>query len=107
MRQINKLNLKSIVAIIAGALLTLSFSPFYLWPLAILIPSVFYWLLHHESLRRSLLLGWCFGLGFFGTSISWVYVSISTYGPPNSIIAFIITVLFIMAMALLYFWREF
>lgn len=102
MWQINKISLKNLVAIIAGALLTLSFAPFYAWPLALIIPAVFYWLLHHESLKRSLFIGWCFGVGFFGTGISWVYVSISTYGPPNPIIAFFITLLFIFAMALLF-----
>ena len=95
MTYINKLSIKALIAIIAGAFLTLSFAPFYAWPLALIIPAVFYWLLHHEPLKRSLLIGWLFGVGFFGTSISWVYVSISTYGPPSSIIALLITILFI------------
>ena len=33
-----------------------------------------------QSWRPSLLLGWCFGLGFFGAGVSWVYVSINVYG---------------------------
>ena len=102
MTYINNLSIKAILAIIVGALLTLSFAPFYIWPMALIIPAAFYWLLHHESLKRSLFIGWLFGVGFFGTSISWVYVSISTYGPPNAIIAFLITLLFIFAMALLF-----
>ncbi|MBT6207449.1 MAG: hypothetical protein HOI53_05435, partial [Francisellaceae bacterium] len=83
-------------------MLTLSFAPFYAWPLALIIPAIFYWLLHHESIKRSLLIGWLFGVGFFGTSVSWVYVSISTYGPPNVFVAVIITILFIAAISLLF-----
>ena len=102
MRQINKINIKAIVAIAAGALLTLSFAPFYIWPLALIIPAIFYWLLHHESMKSSLLIGWLFGVGFFGTSVSWVYVSIATYGPPNPFVAILITILFIAAISLLF-----
>ena len=98
----NNTGLKILLAIFAGIILTLAFAPFHIWPLAAISPAILYYLLHHESTKRSALLGWLFGLGFFGTSISWIYISVSTYGPPNKTIAVIITALLIAALSLFF-----
>ena len=100
--RINDTGLKILLAIFAGIILTLAFAPFHIWPLAAISPAILYYLLHHESTKRSALLGWLFGLGFFGTSISWIYISVSTYGPPNKTIAVIITALLIATLSLFF-----
>ncbi len=33
-----------------------------------------------RTARRAALLGWCFGLGWFGVGVSWVYISMHRYG---------------------------
>ena len=100
--RINNTGLKILIAIFAGIILTLAFAPFHIWPLAAISPAILYYTLYHESTKRSALLGWLYGLGFFGSSISWVYVSVATYGPPNKAIAVIITVLFIAALSIFF-----
>ncbi len=66
--------------LLAGALLPLAFAPFGFWPLAILCPALFLFLIHRQSRRRAALLGLVFGLGYFGFGTSWVYVSIHDFG---------------------------
>jgi apolipoprotein N-acyltransferase len=48
------------------------------------------------------LLGWCFGLGFFGAGVSWVYVSINVYGHAPLVLALALTALFCAGLALLF-----
>ena len=102
MKYLNILKSKPLLSVLAGAILTLAFSPFNLWQIAIIIPALFYALLYKESFKRSMVIGWLFGVGFFGTSVSWVYVSIVTYGPPNPYLAVLITALFIATLAIFF-----
>ena len=93
---------KSILSIISGASLTLAFAPFHIWIIALIVPAILYALIYNEGTRRAALIGWLFGVGFFGTCVSWVYVSISTYGPPDKFLAVIITILFICCLAIFF-----
>jgi len=66
-------------SLLLGALLTFSYAPFNQWWLPFLVLPV--WLyVSHSYAERSFLNGWYFGLGFFGAGISWVHVSIATFG---------------------------
>ncbi|MCU7553813.1 apolipoprotein N-acyltransferase [Alteromonas sp. ASW11-19] len=63
----------------SGASLTLAFSPFYAWPVALVALAL--------GVRQLAKLpgngfkaGWLFGLGWFGAGISWVHVSIADFG---------------------------
>jgi apolipoprotein N-acyltransferase len=57
------------------------FAPFGLFWLAPLVWLVFFWLLCDAKTRRQgLLTGLAFGLGFFLTGVSWVFVSLSVFG---------------------------
>lgn len=57
------------------------FAPFGLFWLAPLVWLGFFWLLREaESPRQGLLTGLAFGMGFFLTGVSWVYVSLSVFG---------------------------
>ncbi len=90
-----------LIAIVAGASLTLAFAPFHLWPISILALSSLIWLFSKEHLTKNCFyLGFCFGLGFFATSVSWVFVSIYKYGNTSIYLALLITSLFIMFLAL-------
>lgn len=66
---------------LAGISLTAAYSPFDLWlitPVALII--VIRQLLMLPSPKKSFMLGWVFGLGWFGAGISWVHVSIADFG---------------------------
>ncbi len=89
------------VAIAAGAAAVGAFSPLDFWPLAPLALAVLTQLwLRADSARGAFLLGWCFGLGFFGAGVSWVYVSIHRFGGMPAALAVVATALFCAFLAL-------
>jgi apolipoprotein N-acyltransferase len=90
-----------LLAIFAGALLTLSLTPYDIWPAAIASLCLYMGLLRHCAPRRAFLLGWLYGVGQFGTGTSWVYVSIHDYGNASVPLALFLTALFCMGLALL------
>lgn len=64
----------------SGATLVFAFAPFGLWVLAPLCMAAFFGLLCDASPKAALLRGLAFGLGLYTVGVSWVYVSLSTYG---------------------------
>lgn len=86
---------------LAGALLTLSFAPFGLWPAGIAGCALFGYFLCTCSTGAAIWRGWLFGLGLFGTGASWVYVSIHVYGQAGVGLATLLTALFCAGLALL------
>ncbi|MCP8685990.1 apolipoprotein N-acyltransferase [Marinobacterium sedimentorum] len=93
--------LRALAAALAGGLTPLAFAPFDLWPLALFAPALLWLCLRDQSARRAAWLGWLFGLGFYGIGISWVYVSIHTYGNASVWLAGLLTAAFVAALALL------
>ena len=94
--------ISALAASIGGSALTLAFSPFHFWPLAVLSPAVLLWcLLRAGNWRQALLLGWLFGLGFWLGGVHWVYFSIHTYGGAPVVAALFLTVAFAAGLALL------
>ncbi|RBP49643.1 apolipoprotein N-acyltransferase [Arenicella xantha] len=65
---------------VSGALLVLAFAPFGFWLLAPLCMVAFFSQLINSSPKVAMLRGLAFGLGLYGFGVSWVYVSLSTYG---------------------------
>ena len=91
-----------ILAPLAGALVTLSLAPFGIWPAGILSCVIYAYLLCTCSARQALWRGWLYGLGMFGTGVSWVYVSIHVHGHASVPLAVLLTVLFCAGLALLH-----
>lgn len=89
-------------ALLSGALAVLAFAPFKLPLFALLSPALLWWLLRGQTPRTALLRGWCYGLGFFGAGVSWVYVSIHQYGGASIALAAGLTFAFCAALALLF-----
>ncbi|WP_375753106.1 apolipoprotein N-acyltransferase [Vibrio sp. HN007] len=80
---IHKLNhrlLRPLLAAFVGACTTLAYAPYQIWPLAILSPAVLFLLIYNASTRSAMLIGFFWGVGHFATGLSWVHVSIDTFG---------------------------
>lgn len=86
----------------AGALVTLSLAPFDFWPAGIISCAIYAFLLCTCSQREAVWRSWLFGLGLFGSGVSWVYVSIHVYGGAGVILASFLTVLFCAGLAVLF-----
>ncbi|WP_111640368.1 apolipoprotein N-acyltransferase [Marinimicrobium alkaliphilum] len=91
--------LAALLSLIAGTLPTLSLAPFNLWPLGLLGAAVFALCLHQRNARTALALAFCFGLSHYGAGVTWVYVSIHTYGNASAPLAALLTGLFVAFMA--------
>ncbi len=64
----------------AGALLVFAFAPFKLFLLAFLSLAVLFYFWLKGSAKTNFYLGLSYGLGLYCFGVSWVYVSLSTYG---------------------------
>lgn len=69
-----------ICAILLGVTLTLAFAPFEVFPFAILAPAGLLALWLKATPKRAFCLGYAFGLGFFGTGVYWIYISVNQFG---------------------------
>lgn len=103
--------LQLIICLIAGALIAPSMAPFDQKYLIILPPVLLYLCTYNKTAKQSALLGWTFGLGFFGTGVSWVFVSINEHSQTPLPIAIALTALFVAGLALLfslqlYLWKK-
>ncbi len=70
-----------LIAMTIGVVGVGCFAPFCLFWLAPLVWLGFFWLLRQaDSPRQGLFTGLAFGMGFFLTGVSWVFVSLSVFG---------------------------
>lgn len=93
--------LYDLLALLAGLLLTLSYAPFAYWPLAFVCLATLFWLWQRDSLKRACWRGLLFGLGLYGSGASWVYVSIHEFGHTPAIAAGLLTMGFVLLLAVL------
>ncbi|MES2561633.1 MAG: apolipoprotein N-acyltransferase [Pseudomonadota bacterium] len=85
-----------------GAVTVAGFAPLYFYPLPIFTLAALMWLWSRAptTTRRAFAIGWWFGLGFFLTGVSWVYVSLNTFGAMPAPLAAFFTLLFCAFLAL-------
>lgn len=97
-----KLNrfLPQLICLISGALLTLAFAPFHVFPFSILSPLILLLLWLRTSPRGAFWRGWWFGIGLFSTGVYWIFISIHTYGDTDAWVALLVTALLIAILAL-------
>jgi apolipoprotein N-acyltransferase len=89
------------LALVAGSLVTLSLAPFNIWPLGIISLALLAMLLDRGSPALAAKTGWFYGLGLFGSGVSWVFVSIHDYGYAPVPLAALLTLIFCAGLALL------
>lgn len=90
-----------LLAPLLGALAVFGFAPFHLWPLPFLSLGLLFLLWRRSGGPwRSALLGFVWGLGFFLTGVSWVYVSLHDVGGMPLPLAALATFLFCAYLSL-------
>ena len=90
-----------LVPIIAGALFVPGLAPMAAWPSTLLSIAALLYLMHRKSQQSAFLIGWFYGVGFFGAGVSWVYVSINVHGQAPPPLAGTLTALFCLGLATL------
>lgn len=92
--------MKYLLALVAGLLNVLSFSPFEWWYL--LVPSfmILFLLWYKARKLEAFWIGYMFGVGQFGAGISWVYISIQTFGGMPPLLAGFSVLVFVLLLSL-------
>lgn len=90
------------LAVGSGAVLPLAFAPLQWVFFAFASPAVLFFLCYQLPPRQAAKLGYLFGLGFFGIGVSWVYVAIHDFGHTGSVIATLMTIIFVAVLALFF-----
>ncbi len=89
------------LSLAAGVFTVAGFAPFNLYPLSLLgLALLFGQWYFATSARAGFLTGFCFGLGFFGAGVSWIYISLHQYGGMAAWLAGLATLLFCAFLAL-------
>ena len=89
------------LAALFGALMPLAFAPLSLWPLVFLLLALLLVLVETQtSCWRVFFIGWCFGLGYFGFGVYWIYNSLHVFGMAPPFVAGFLTGLMIVVLAL-------
>ncbi|HSH73216.1 MAG TPA: apolipoprotein N-acyltransferase [Methylophilaceae bacterium] len=70
-----------IVALCAGAITIFGYAPFYVYPVPLVTLAIlFYSLQQASTAKQATIVAYAFGLGFFCTGVSWIYVSLHDFG---------------------------
>ncbi|KPH60212.1 apolipoprotein N-acyltransferase [Pseudoalteromonas porphyrae] len=98
---------KAWLALFAGLFLTLSYAPFEIWPLTFACIAVAIHSTHTSknqygklASKHAAKYGFIFGLGWFGAGISWVHVSIATFGGMPLVASLLLMVLLCAYLAI-------
>ncbi len=83
-----------------GLILPFAFAPLSIFTLAFIAPAVVLYEWQKSTPRQAFVKGLIFGLGFFGVGVSWVYISIHTFGNASGLISTFITLAMVSFLAL-------
>lgn len=90
-----------LIAPALGALAVAGYAPFYLYPLSILALAGLFLLWRRSTTPgQAFLIGYAYGLGLFGTGVSWIYVSLHDFGEMPMLPAAFATAAFCAFLAL-------
>ena len=93
--------MKFLLAFLAGALYTLGFEPYALWPISIFSICLLFHIIHEIS-SKPLSVLFCFALGKNAFGISWIYHSVSTFGNADPGLASVIVGVLILVLSAFY-----
>jgi apolipoprotein N-acyltransferase len=89
-----------VAAFALGAATVLGFAPFYLFIIPVLTLAALLAMFDGQRPRDAVVLGFAWGLGFFLSGVSWVYVSLHDFGAMPAPLAGLATLLFCAFLAL-------
>jgi len=89
-----------LAAFLAGGTMVFSFAPWDFSGLTYLSLFIFFIALSAEAKSNLLTLHYAFALGLFGVGISWIFISINTYGGASMLLAGALTGLFVLLWSL-------
>jgi apolipoprotein N-acyltransferase len=90
-----------LIALFSGAATALAFAPFHAWPLALVSLVILFWQwARAASPWRAAAVGFSWGLGLFVAGVSWLYVSLHTYGGMPAPMAAVAVFIFCMYLSL-------
>ncbi|MBE0482604.1 MAG: apolipoprotein N-acyltransferase [Bacterioplanes sp.] len=94
--------LQYLIVLLAGMTMPLALAPFFWWPIGVvsLLPLIIL-LYTAPSSMSAFVLAWSYAFGAFLTGVSWIYVSIHTYGGTPAWLAIFMVVAFAAALALI------
>lgn len=92
--------LGAVAALLAGAAWPLAFAPYGYWPIAIVSLLLLFSAWFAVSPWRAFWRGYLFGLGMFGFGVTWVHISIYTFGGVPLPLSIFLTSLFVAFLAL-------
>jgi apolipoprotein N-acyltransferase len=91
-----------ILAGLGGVLAVGGFAPWYLFPVPVFSLALLFWLWQRsDSPHFSFGLGFCFGLGLFGSGVGWIYVALHEFGNMPMPLAVLATFIFVAFISLL------
>lgn len=81
--------------------MTLAYSPFDLWPIALIcLAKLAFFLNTEKSAKAAAWTGFYFGLGWFGVGISWVHIAIADFGGLPLVFSLLLMLLLVAYLAL-------
>lgn len=90
----------TLAALIAGLCYPLAFAPYRYVALILVSIALLWWVLQQQTAKAAWWLGFVYGVGQFGLGVSWVYVSVHTFGKTGWLASSVLTVLFVSVLAL-------
>ena len=76
----NLLNKQNLFSFFSGLILVFSYAPFSQWWIMVIVLPLFFNSINGADVRTATKQGFIFALGWFASGISWVHVSIDTFG---------------------------
>jgi len=92
--------MRGLLALLAGVLNSLSFAPFNYWGLIFVSLGILFCLWLRCDSKNAFWYGFLYGLAMFGIGLSWIYITIHTFGGMPSIIAAICIFLLVAFLSL-------
>lgn len=83
-----------LIALFSGLIFPLAIAPFFLWPLIIISLIGLLFSLQNSSNKEAAIRTWIFAFGKFSVGVSWIYVSMNSYGGTPAILAIVMVGLF-------------
>ncbi|MCJ8321831.1 MAG: apolipoprotein N-acyltransferase [Colwellia sp.] len=88
------------LSFLLGLSLVFAYAPFSQWWLVLIIPALWFKIIDKSSIKTASKQGFLFGLGWFGSGISWVHVSIDQFGGLPLAVSLLLMLLLCLYLAL-------